>query len=283
MILVTGATGRIGGAACLALDSAGVPFRALVRSADKFAFGERGGVESCVADLAIRADVGRALDGVTRALLVTANSERQAELERSFCEQAAAAGVSHIVKVSSMEAGPDATAAFPRIHYESEQFIKSLDLSWTMVQPNFFMQNLLMYAHSISNEGTFALPLGNAKTGIVDARDVGAVCATVLREQGHEDRTYQVTGSELLTFSEVATEMSKALGREIRYVDQPAEEFRAFLGQVIPSTWHVDAVCDLFASIAGGALEKTSSCVNDVLGREPTSVAAFTADHVSAF
>lgn len=283
MILLTGATGRVAGAAAGTLAAAGVPFRAMVRNPDKFKLATSAGIDVFVGDLEVTDDVRRALDDVTHVLLVTANSEKQSGIERGFCEQAVAAGARHIVKISSMEAGPEAKATIPRLHYETEQYIKSLDVAWTMVQPNFFMQNLLMYSHSIKQANVFSLPLGDAKTGIVDARDVGAVCAAVLQEQGHENRTYQVTGSELLSFHEVAARMSKALGRNIAYVDQSPDAFRDFLSQAIPSPWHVDAVCGLFAQIADHALEHLTTTVEDTIRRAPTTVEQFTTDHGKAF
>jgi uncharacterized protein YbjT (DUF2867 family) len=283
MILLTGATGRIAGAASEILVNAGVPFRAFVRNADKFDYAERDGVDVCVGDMENPDDVKRALAGISRALLVTANNERQAAIERGFSEQAAAAGVTHIVKISSMEAAADASAAFPKLHYESEEYIKSLDMAWTMIQPNFFMQNLLMYAQSIAKANLFALPLGDAQTAMIDARDVGAVCAAVMQESGHENKTYQLTGSELLTFEQVAARMSDKLGRDIRYIDQPPEEFRAFMLQIIPSAWHANAVADLFAEIAGGSLEYKTTSVKELLGREPRSVEDFLDDYPAAF
>ena len=283
MILITGITGRVGGAAARMLLESGEPLRALVRSTDKAAKFADAGAEIVGGDLENRDDVRRALEGVSRALLVTANSEKQATIEQAFAEEAANASVRHLVKISSMEASAAATAPIPRLHYESEQFIKSLGLDWTMLQPNFFMQNLLLYSASILNASRFALPLGQARTGIIDARDVGAVAATILRDGGYANQTCCLTGSELLTFAEVAERLSVVVGREIHYVDQPADEFRAFLSQFIPSQWHVDAVCALFAEIADRALEELSPSVSQILGRAPTTPEQFFRDHIGAF
>lgn len=283
MILLTGATGRVAGSAARTLAESGVPFRVFVRDPGRFALEGRKDIDTALGDLQNEADVQRALEGVTRALLVTANGEQQADLECAFARQAAAAGVQHIVKISSMEAAPGVTAAFPKLHFQCEEFIKGLDVAWTMVRPNFFMQNLLLFAQGIANADSFALPLGRAKTGMIDAEDVGAVCAAILTTAGHENRTYEVTGAELLDFHQVAARMSAVLGRDIRYVEQSAGEFRAFLGRFIKSEWHLDGVCGLFAEIANHSLERTTSTVIDVIGREPASLEMFVERHASVF
>lgn len=283
MILLTGATGNVGGAAARALIADDVPFRVLLRDPAKLTLPAEHDVDVVSGDLNDPDDVRRALDGVSKALLVTANNEQQADIERSFAAAATVSGVGHLIKISSMEASPDATSAIPTLHYESEQFIKTLDLAWTMIQPNFFMQNLLMYARSISQSGGFALPFGEAKTGLIDVRDVGAAVAAILQNSGHENRTYELTGGELLDFHEVAARLSSNLGKEVGYVDQPPEEFRAFLAQFISSAWHVDALCSLFAQIADHGLERLTPAFREITGRDPTTLDQFVRDYAGAF
>ena len=125
MILLTGATGRVGSAAAKALARVNIPFRALVRDPDKAAF-DPDAAEIVQGDLNDPAIVEQALQGVSRALIVMGNHPDQAKLERQFASLAADGGVSHLVKVSSMEAAPDATATLPKNHYDTEQHIASL-------------------------------------------------------------------------------------------------------------------------------------------------------------
>ena len=249
MILLTGATGRVGSAAGKALASASVPFRALVRDPDKLAF-DLDAAEIMQGDLSDPAIVEQALQGVSRALIVMGNHPEQSKLERQFAGLAANAGVSHLVKVSSMEAAPDATATLPKNHYDTEQHIASLGIDWTFLRPNYYMQNMLMYAGSIARTNSFALPLGTAKTAMIDARDVGEVAAVVLTGEGHAGHAYRLTGPALMDFHEVAAHMGAVLARPVSYVAQSPEAFREVLGQFIQSAWQLDAVCELFAEIA---------------------------------
>lgn len=283
MILLSGATGKVGTAASLELGKANVPFRVLVRDPDKFVLKNSANVEVMAGDLENEADVKAAMQGVDKAFLLMGNNPSQADIEKRFAVHAEKAGVKHLVKVSSMEASAKATARLPKLHYQSEQFIQSLNLSWTFLRPNFYMQNMLMYAGAIKNASLFALPLGDAKTAMVDTRDIGAVVATILQEAGHENKIYKLTGPELINFGEVAQTMSAVLSKEVKYIKQSSTEFRAVLEQFIQSQWQLDAVCELFEEIAGGSLEETTTDFEQILNREPGSLESFTKDFRTAF
>lgn len=282
MILLTGATGRVGSAAARALLRAEIPFRVLVRDPGKLGIdGEV--IEVVQGDLGDPEAVEQALAGISRALIVMGNHPDQSRLERQFATLAGNAGVSHLVKVSSMEAAPDATAILPKNHYGTEQHIASLGMDWTVLRPNYYMQNMLMYSGSIARTNSFALPLGDAKTAMIDARDVGEVAAVVLTTEGHAGQTYRLTGPELIDFYEVAARMSAVLDRPLSYVAQSPEAFREVLGQFIQSAWQLDAVCELFAEIAAGSLEEQTSTTADLLGRPAVSLNTFTQQFAGAF
>ncbi len=285
MILIGGVTGRVGSATAMKLlEDPPMRVRGLTRDAQKA--GQLGLPNLAIveADLANRSAVAVAMEDVDRALLVVGNSEQQFELECNFINAATEAGVGHIVKVSSMEAGPEAVAPIPRLHHKAESLIKDQAAAWTMLQPNFFMQNFLLYAQSIKAGAQFALPFGQAKVSPVDCADVGAAAASVLRDpRNHVNKTYQLTGGELIDFEQIAQVMSQVLGKSIQYVDQAPAEFEAFLAQFIPSRWHVNAVCTLFAQIKQGALEHTSNDLVNLIGSKPQSLTEFFAAHRRIF
>ncbi|HRX90866.1 MAG TPA: NAD(P)H-binding protein, partial [Steroidobacteraceae bacterium] len=101
MILITGATGKTGGELARKLVASGEQVRALVRNADKAAALAAAGVEIVAGDGSDPAAVAKALQGVDRAVLIYPNSEHQLALEKLFVDQAKAAGIKHIVKLSS--------------------------------------------------------------------------------------------------------------------------------------------------------------------------------------
>jgi len=282
MILLTGATGKIGAETAKQLVGKGAPVRALVRDAAKAAPLEAAGVELAVGNIADAAAVRQALTGVRQAFLLLPNGEQQEASEKQFTDLCRAAGVGHLVKMSSMEAVPTAQTPIPRAHWAVEEYIRASGLAWTMVKPNFFMQNLLASAKSIREQGLFSLPMGDGTTGMADARDIGAVCAEVLTGQGHAGQSYEITGPEVLTFHQVAERFTSVLGRPIRYVPMPMAQFRERMTGVL-KPWHLNAVCELFQEIADIGLDHTTGTFRRLMGRDPISLDRFIRDHAAAF
>jgi uncharacterized protein YbjT (DUF2867 family) len=280
MILLTGATGKTGSAAAQALLARGAKLRAIVRNPEKAESLKQAGVELVVGDVADPAVLAQGLAGVEKAFLTLANGQQQLDQEKAFTDAAKKAGVKHLVKLSSMEAHADARAPIPRVHWQSEEYIRASGLGWTMVKPNFFMQNLLGAGGTIKEQGKFFLPMGKGRTAMIDTRDIGAVVAEVLTGSGHEGQSYEVTGPELLSFYDVADRFSAVLGRKIEYVDMPMDAYRQVLGRFLTNEWHLNAVIQLFGEIAEEADPVfTTDTVKQLLGREPKSLKVFIEEH----
>jgi uncharacterized protein YbjT (DUF2867 family) len=283
MILLTGVTGKTGGEVARQLSAAGVPFRALVRNPAKAVALEAMNAELVIGDVADDAVLVAALKGVERALLVMPNGEQQLQLETRFTDHAVRAGVRHLVKLSSLESVPESSNPITRMHVASEQHIRSSGMDWTMIRPTFFMQTFLGSAKAIREQQHIAMPAGTGTIAPTDLRDVAAVIRRVLTEQGHEKQSYDLTGPELITLTEVAARFSSVLGRDIRYVDQPLAEFRQRLLAVNLAPWRSDAVCKEFEAIAAGAIDHTTGEIARLLGRPPLSLDQFIRDHLAQF
>ncbi|MEQ1801620.1 MAG: SDR family oxidoreductase [Gammaproteobacteria bacterium] len=283
MILLTGVTGKTGGEVARQLAAAGVPFRALVRDPAR-ADALRGvDADVVIGDVADDATLTRAVDGIERALLVMPNGEDQLLLENRFVFRAQRAGVRHLVKLSSLESVPESPNPIPRMHVASEQFIRESGMEWTMIRPTFFMQAFLASAPAIREHGRITMPAGNGTIAPTDLRDVAAVILRVLTEPGHENRSYDLTGPDLLTLAEIAATFSRILDRNISYVDQPEAEFRARLASVKLAPWRIDAVCREFEAIAAGVIDHTTGTMARILGRPPVSLEQFIRDHIALY
>lgn len=283
MILVTGATGKTGGAVAQELAAHNLPFRVLVRSADKAAALKDLGAEVAVGDMADREAVRAALEGVDKAVLIMANGERQLTMEKQFTDCAVEAGVKHLVKLSSLESQSGTTKPIPAMHVAAEEHIRASGLDWTMVRPTFFTQNFLGAARTIKASDEIVLALGDAVVTPTDIRDVAEVIRLVLTDDAHLNKSYDLTGPEALSIAQVAERFSKVLGREIRYTAQPIEDFRKILTQVGLPEWRVNAVCDEFGLLSKKTTSKVTGTMQELLRRPATSVEQFVRDHLALY
>ena len=283
MILITGATGKAGGELARQLTEADVPFSAVVRNRDKAQALLDMEADVVIGDLEDRDFLEAAMAGIEKAVLIMPNVENQLDIEKQFIDVAAAAGVQHILYLSSLESIPGATNPITSIHVATEEHLRASGMAWTMIRPAFFMQTFAASAPRIRETGQIVLPLGTGKVSATDLRDVAAVMLKVLTEPGHENQSYDLTGPELLTLEEIAGRFSAILGREYTYVDLPLESFKERLAAVGFGEWRVNAVAAELNSIANGSLDHTTDKVQELLGRAPNSIDKFIRDHADLF
>ena len=145
------------------------------------------------------------------------------------------------------------------------------------------MQGLLGFRDSIASQGRFFAAAGEARVSIVDVRDIAAVAAFALARNGHEGKSYDLTGPEALTHTELASQLSKALGKQITFVDIPEAAMRdALLGFGLPE-WQADGLIEDYAHYRRGEASGVCATVQDVTGAAPRTFQKFAAEHKRAF
>jgi uncharacterized protein YbjT (DUF2867 family) len=282
MMLVTGASGNAGGSVLGEVLKTGKPVKAMYRSADDAAKSP-GNAQAVIADFADRTSLARALKGVDIVYLVCSPVRELVELEGNMVDACREGGVRHVVLNSAVGA-EDYAKSFPSWHRKVEDKLKASGLEYTILRPNSFMQNILVYyAPSIRGQGAFYGAMGGARTSFIDVRDIAAVAAQTLTSSSHIGKTYELNGPEALTYAEVAEKISRASGREVRYVDIPVEQQRkAMLDQGMPE-WQVTALLDLQAYYTGGQGGTVDDVLAKLLGRAPKTMDAFVAEFGESF
>ena len=283
MILLTGGTGTAGSEISKALGRMGVHHRSLVRDRIKAASSAGEFVELVEADLSRPETLGAALDGVEKALLLTAASPDALQQEKGFIRAAKHAGVRYIVKFSAYGARLKAPHFFGRQHGQAERALEDSAIAFTMLRPNGFFQNFLGNAASIQARGAFHAPAGDMQYSAVDVRDIAAVAAHVLTEPGHQWQRYTITGPEALSHTEIAERFSQVLGRTIRYVDVPEDAAREWMLAAGIPAWTVDKVLDLYRYYRSGAAAEVTDHVESVGRKVPIRFEQFVADRATAF
>ena len=169
-----------------------------------------------------------------------------------------------------------------RLHAAVEQHVRDLGIGYTFLRPNLYFQGLLMFAGSISAEGTFFAPIGDATVSAVDVRDIAAVAAVALTEPGHEGATYTLTGPQAITHAQIAAALTTALGRTVTFTDVPPEAFAGSIRGLLPP-WQVDGLLEDYAHYRRGEAAAVSSAVAEVTGTAPRSIEQFARDYATVF
>jgi uncharacterized protein YbjT (DUF2867 family) len=277
MILITGATGQVGGQAAAALVAAGAPIRALVRDPSRAA--GLTGAEVVAGSFEDDASLARALDGVETMLLAGRDSPEAVAQHRRVLAHARRAGVRHIVRLSAVGAAPDSPVALMREHHEVDEEVRQGPAEWTLLRPHLYMQNLLRAAEAISRDGILAAPVGDERFPLVDTRDVGATAAAVLADPAaHAGRTYPLTGPAAQTYAEVALALAEVTGRPVTYEPVSPDAYEARLLEAGVPDWRAFDLAHIASAYAPGDRVVTST-LRQLLGRRPRSLAEFLRDH----
>jgi uncharacterized protein YbjT (DUF2867 family) len=243
MILVTGASGLAGSAVIREFARRHSPVRALVRDRAKArALEALPAVELVEGDMARTETLAGALAGVDRVLLISSSDQQMVETQSAFIDSAKKAGVHHIVKFSGLHASLKSPFLFNRMHAEIERHLERSGVAWTHLRPCQFMPEYLREVPTIVADGALYLPLEEARLAPVDIDDIAQGAFALLTTPRHEGKRYSMTGPEALSMTEIADQISAAIGKTVRYVNvSPADRQRALLAAGLPA-YIVDAL-----------------------------------------
>ncbi|MFF4734111.1 SDR family oxidoreductase [Streptomyces mirabilis] len=277
MILVTGASGTVGSEAARLLAAQHQPTRELVRDVSR---APRADIEIATGDFDRPDTLDAAMRGIETVILVSPAVPAQ---EIAVIASATRQGVRHIVKITS-KASADSPVERRRGQAQIEAYLETSGLSYTLLRANAYMQNLLALAPMIKQSGGFLMSAGDGRVGMIDARDVATTAATVAASPGaHAGRTYWLTGPDLITYNDVAKELSDALGHPVEYRrTTPAEHQSAMIQAGVPETV-ATSNAQAFGLIAEGDAAWLSDNVVSLTDTAPRPLRTFINDHIAAF
>jgi (4-alkanoyl-5-oxo-2,5-dihydrofuran-3-yl)methyl phosphate reductase len=286
MILVTGASGVVGRGLLAELAGTGTPVRALSRDPQAAQFPPD--VEAVAGDLGDPASLAHALTGVRSVFLTGVGPQRPVH-DRNLARAAAAAGVGHIVHLSSLavEERGDAVPARARVlaqwHAAGERAVQESGVPWTILRPNGFMSNALQFAAAVRAGDLVRAPFGGLPLSAVDPADVAASAAAALREPGRRSgAVYRLTGPAALTPADQVRILGEVLGRDLRFADQPAEEALLELSvSMAPAAADAVLAARQYADLEVRA--GVSDGVADLTGRQPRGFREWAAAHAHRF
>jgi len=282
-ILLTGANGNVSSAAIRGLQGKGHHLVGLVRDRAKGAELEKLGVELVVGDLEKLRSVESAFEGIDTVFLCSPPGFESPVMQSNALWAARRGGAKHVVRLSAVGAAHDAPTLNSRLHALSDAEAMGSGLSWTLLKPHFFMQNLLWSAGSIQEQGQLYYALGDASIPMIDARDVGAVAAVVLADPAaHAGKSYTLTGAAV-TLHQVAAAIGEAVGKPVSYVPVPVAAAIESMIKMGADEYRQVSLRDYLTAYSQGWQSAPTSSVEALLGQKPRSIAEFARDFVQAF
>ncbi|HSB21084.1 MAG TPA: SDR family oxidoreductase [Anaeromyxobacteraceae bacterium] len=280
LILVTGATGNTGSGLVPKLLAAGARVRALVHDPAKAERLRKLGAEAVVADLGKPETLGAALAGVDRIYLCLFNGPDQAIHGRNLIAAARKAGRPHVVYHAA--SGSDRSRIIRHIA-EVEHELRASGLTWTILRPTFYLQNMMMAIPTVKSQGTIYLPMKDGRMAMTDVRDIVDVAAKLLLEGGHLGKTYTLTTPASFTIAEFADALGKEIGKPVKYVAVPIPAARESMVGMGMDPWIADGYMELLEDFANNWGDKTSRDAETLLGHPARGYQQFCVDFKTAF
>ena len=285
MIVVIGGTGTTGRALVKALAAKGLDFKCLVRDEAKARETLGADVALVQGDLDDPASLEAAFAGADKVFLNSGHGPALKQQQMNAIEAAKRAGIAHFVKMSGSEKGitADSPSLILRDHYHVEEALKTSGLDWTIVQPNYFLNNVMMFAPTVSSDSKFMSPIkADAPMSMIDVRDTADCVVAVMTEAGHEGKTYYLTGA-VITLNDVAAELTRVLGRDVTLVTVPLEGAQAAMAKQGMPDWLIAHMSALVPFVSDGKMGGPSDWVEKLSGHPPRTLAGILEENKAAF
>ena len=278
-ILITGATGNVGGALLpLLAQSEHHIFAGSSRG------GKIGGVEGRCIDFLNVPALTKAFRGMDTVFVVIPLHPKMIEMAANVATAAKAAGVQHIVRVSGAGADPASPIAVARVQGLADQHLSESGIACTFLCPKNFMQNFVQYYAKMIRDGALYSSQGEGKIAFIDVRDIAAVAkAVILNPEQHAQKSYVLTGPQALTNAEVLALIDAHTGKHTQYVTIPEEAAVSAMQQMGMPPFVVEVMSSLNQIIAAGYVADMTDVVQRVTGHAPRSFEAFVEENGTAW
>ncbi|MCP9745211.1 SDR family oxidoreductase [Lacihabitans sp. CS3-21] len=280
MILVTGATGQLGQIVIEKLSEK-IPtnqIAALVRDASKADHLIAKGVNVRVGDYQNGESLLAAFQGIDKLLLISSNdfNDRLGQ-HKNAIDAAVKAGVKHVFYTGVTMNNINSSPLKPLLeeHFLTEDYLKATGLSYTFLQNSLYAEVIPMFlGENVIETGVF-FPAGEGKVAFALREDLGEATANILVSEGHVNQTYNLTGSEVISFAEVAAILSELSEKAVSYINPESEVFEGTLKQFGLPEPIIQMSVMFAAGIKNNDFNKTYDSLERFLGRKPTNIRTY--------
>jgi len=294
-ILITGASGPFGSGVARGLIAKGVQPSQLIlvsRDPSKLAEFTAQGAEARAGDFDDYESLVRAFAGAERMLMISTNRVGQREPQhRNAVNAAKAAGVRHVI-YTSFVGKPNCVSMAVADHRFTEQLLRDSGLAWTFLRNSQYSEAMRdAAAPAAIRSGQWLSASEGGRIALVTRDDCIAAATAVLASDGHERKTYDITGPELLSYRELAALVTDLTGYSITYKEVGADGLYAVFDALgVPRSaqddlvvngfgWCSDDMVSFECTLAAGDLALISADVEKLTGRKPMSMRRFLTRH----
>lgn len=278
-ILVTGATGNIGSLLVpQLLEAPDVSARALTRDPEKAKqlFGH--GAQIVKGTFNNAKDLDTAMQNVDTVVLIAPPGPDCVAQNQSVIDSATRNGVRKIVRISAIKAAEDGRTENTRLHGKCDRLLQESGLTYVILRPNYFMQNIFMSLDAINAADKFSAGMGDGKFAMIDTRDVAGAAAAAALDDRFDYEGFEISGPASISFHDVANAISVAAGRRITYVAVSPDEVRATLLGYGFDEWTANMLREYSAAFGDGWGDLVTNNVELLTGRAPRDIRQFVAE-----
>lgn len=283
-ILVTGATGGLGKEVVnfLLAKTDASNITVLVRDAAKAEAFNIQGINIAIGDYAHEDSLVNAFKGIDKIYFVSGNDiQHRAIQQENVVKAAVAAGVKHVIYTSFQRKNETETSPIAFVgqsHLKTEELLKQSGLTYTILRHTLYTDILPMFiGDKVLETGVIYQPAGEGKAAFALRADMAEAGANILTSAGHENKIYEIGGSEAVSYQYIADTMSAQTGKTITYISPSKAEFIKTLSESGVPAEYVGLFAGFSDGIKQGEFEEVSTDLADLLGRKPTTVEAFLA------
>lgn len=277
MILVTGATGKVGRQVVSQLIDRGIPVRAVARDPGSAALPP--GAEGAGADLADPQSLEPHLKGVQSVFLLWPFTSARAAAD--IAPDLVGVIARHVPRIVHLSAA--AAAERPDSFWAAvERLVEASGAQWSILRPTGFAANTLIWADQIRSGDVVRWPYGQARRSLIHEHDIAAVAVRALTEDGHAGARYVLTGPQALTQADQVRAIGTAIGRPLRWEELSLQAARADLAAIFGDSDFADSALDTWAGFVRQP-EPVTATVQDITGTPARAFSEWAADHAADF
>lgn len=274
-IAITGATGQLGRFVIESLIKLNSQHHiiALVRDLEKASVFKAQGIEIRHFDYDQPQKLANALKGVDKLLLISANEiGRRTPQHKAVIEAAQLANVPYLAYTSLLRADTS-PLGLAQEHRETEALIKQSGLSYTLLRNNWYSENYLASLQHVVETGILFGAAADGQISSATRQDYAEAAAHVLNGTEHNNKTYELAGSQAFTLSDLAELISKASSKQISYQNLTAEDYKHGLAQAGLAPELIEVIVDADVQAVQGAMYSEVTDLEHIIGRRTTPIA----------